>query len=108
MNRASATTAAALIFSTLLVAGSALAHGKAEHVMGTVQKISDDSLTVQTTKGDFVVVTLATTTRYLKSGEPSTLKELKVGERVAIDTDVHGGHPIASTVKFGAPQKMQH
>lgn len=106
MNRIIAVTFASL--QSVVVAGAAFAHDGHQHVMGTVQKISDSSLVVETTKKELVPVTLASDTQYLQSGQPATLKDLKVGDRVAIDTDVHGGHPIAKVVKFGAPQKMQH
>ncbi|MBI5548452.1 MAG: hypothetical protein HY901_31605 [Deltaproteobacteria bacterium] len=102
-----ASAALALLFS-LAVVSSALAHGKQEHIMGTVQKVSDDSLVIETTKKELVTITLASDTKYLKSGEPATLKDIKRGERVAVDGDAHGVHIIAKVVRFGAPQKMQH
>jgi len=108
MNRAIAITFA-LLLPTLVAVGAALAHeGGEQHIMGTVQKIADDSLVVETTKKELVSVSIASDTRFLRSGEPATLKDLKRGDRVAIDVDAHGGKPVAKVVKFGAPQKMQH
>lgn len=104
-----AITTGLVVLIALAFAGPARAHdGKEQHIMGTVQKVSDDSLVIETTKQEMVTVTLSSETKYVRSGEPATLKDLKRGERVAIDADVHGGHPIAKMVRFGAPQKMRH
>src|SRR5258708_31031644 len=66
----------------------ALAHGKEKHVMGTVTSISDSSVTVETTAKKSVTVQVSDKTKFEKSGAAATLKDLKVGDKVAIHADV--------------------
>jgi len=65
----------------------ALAHGKEKHVMGTVTSISDSSVTVETTAKKSVTVQVSDKTKFEKSGAAATLKDLKVGDKVAIHAD---------------------
>ncbi len=89
------------LFTTL-----AFAHGKEAHIMGTVTKVSAGSITVQTTDDQTKTVTVTPKTRFLKSGEETSLKDLSVGDRVVITADDHGDNHIqAVVVKFGAPKK---
>jgi hypothetical protein len=60
-------------------AGAAFAHGKEQHVMGTVTAMTDDSITVQTKAKDPVTVYTMPDTKYAKSGAAASLKDLKVG-----------------------------
>jgi hypothetical protein len=83
----------------------ALAHGKEKHVMGTVTNISDSSITVATTSKQSVTVDLNDKTKFEKSGVAATLKDLKVGDKVAIHADVLGDKLVAHEVHFGAKAK---
>jgi ribosomal protein S1 len=89
---------------TLLFALSvmALAHGKEKHVMGTVTSISDSSVTVETKAKKSVTVNLSDKTKFEKSGAAATLKDLKVGDKVVIHTDVSAGKLVANEIHFGA------
>lgn len=90
------------LIALFLLPVAALAHGKAAHIMGTVKKISDTELTVETPK-ETVEVHVDSKTKFLHSGEAATLADLKVGERVVVEADAHAGHQKAVVVKWGAP-----
>jgi hypothetical protein len=94
---------------TLLFALSlmALAHGKEKHVMGTVTNISDTSITVETTGKKSVTVDLSDKTKFEKSGAASTMKDLKIGDKVVIHADVSGDKLVANEVHFGAMKGKQ-
>ena len=62
----------------------AVAHGKEKHVMGTVTSVSDTSITVKTTDKKSVTVDVSDKTKFEKSGAAATLKDLKVGDKIAI------------------------
>lgn len=98
--------------TTLLLALSimAFAHGKEKHVMGKVTSVSDNSITVETTAKQSVTVEVNDKTKFEKSGATATLKDLKVGDKVAIHADSEGDKLVASEVHFGtmkAKQSMQ-
>jgi mono/diheme cytochrome c family protein len=72
MKRTVAVFALALALSAI-----AFAHGNEKHVMATVTRISDNSITVETTSQKTVTVTLSAATKFQKSGSPAALKDLK-------------------------------
>ena len=94
---------------TLLFALSlmALAHGDEKHVMGKVTRISDSSITVETTAKESVTVEVSDKTKFEKSGVAATLKDLKVGDKVVIHAGVSGGKLVANEVHFGAMKGKQ-
>jgi hypothetical protein len=94
------TVAVVIVLFTLSL--MALAHGKEKHVMGTVTSISDSSITVETTAKKSVTVDVSDKTKFEKSGAAATLKDLKVGDKVAIHADVSGDKLVANEVHFGA------
>ena len=83
---------------------AALAHGGGEHVMGTVQAVADDGLTVETADKKSVRVAFDAHTRFEKDGAPSSAKELHAGDRVVVHAaKQHGpGDAVAVLVKFEA------
>lgn len=93
--------AALLALAALSAAFTARAHGNEKHVIGTVTAITDTQITVQTQDNQSQVVKLAPDTTFNKSGAPSTLKELKVGDRVVIHAKPVGNDLIAHEVRFG-------
>jgi len=95
---------ATLLFVVSLIA---LAHGKETHVMGTVTRISDSSVTVETSAKKSVTVDLSAKTKFEKSGAPATLKDLKVGDKVVVHADVSGDKLVANEVHFGAMKSKQ-
>ena len=92
----------ALLFTLSLLA---LAHGKEKHVMGTVTNISDNSITVETSAKKSVTVEVNDKTKFEKSGAASTLKDLKVGDKVVVHADVSDNKLVANEVHFGAKAK---
>src|SRR5262245_7224899 len=76
-----------MIASVALMLGStvAYAHNGVEHVMGTVTALTDSSITVDTVKHVSVTVVLDPTTKFTKGTVEAARKDLKVGDRVAID-----------------------
>jgi Cu/Ag efflux protein CusF len=94
-----------LLATALLASEAAYAHGKEQHVMGTVTALTDDSITVQTTAKDPVVVYTMPDTKYEKSGEAASMKDLKAGDRVVIHAAKMNDKLMATEVRFGAVVK---
>jgi transcriptional accessory protein Tex/SPT6 len=88
-----------------LVMGSAIAfaHEGVQHVMGTVTAVTDTSITVDTTQHNSVTVMVAAATKFTNKNVKSALKDLKVGDRVAIDAKEIADEKLqAVSVKWGA------
>jgi hypothetical protein len=86
------------------LAAPAFAHGDKKHVIGTIEKLSTEAITVKTKDGKAVDVKLAPTTAYVTSEDkPAKFADLAVGQRVVIHADTKGADLIAATVKFAAP-----
>jgi Domain of unknown function (DUF5666) len=97
----SASTVAILALAFASVAHVTLAHGNEKHVVGTVTAITDTEITVQSQVGQSQVVKIAPDTSFVKSGAASSLKELKVGDRVVIHAKPVGNDLVAHEVRFG-------
>jgi hypothetical protein len=65
----------------LAITAVAFAHGNEEHVVGTVNKVSSDTVTVQTADGRIAKVTYTAETKFIKSGSPSSARDLHEGDR---------------------------
>ena len=91
-----------LVVIVVLAAGAAFAHGKEQHVMGTVTAMTDSSITVQTKAKDHVTVYTMAETKYEKSGAAASMKDLQVGDRVVIHAAKMGDKLMANDVLFGA------
>ena len=102
MKRAIAVLALLVSFTSL-----ALAHGKEKHVMGTVTGIGQNSITVETTAQKTVTVNVSEKTKFTKSGEPASLNDLKVGDKVVIHAGQSGDKLVATQVQFGATKSME-
>jgi len=92
------------IFALLAIvslATVAFAHGTDKHVLGTVTKITDTEISVETQTKEVQVVKIAPDTSFVKSGASATLKDLKVGDRVVIHAKPVGSDLIAHEVRFG-------
>ena len=85
----------------LLAAFAAAAHGNYKHILGVVTAITDTDVTVQTQTKETQVVKIVADTSFVKSGAPSSLTELKVGDRVVIHAKPVGADLIAHEVRFG-------
>ena len=80
----------------------AFAHGDAVHVRGTVTQITGQSVTIQpVTKGaKALTFTVADHTEIDKMGKVAALKDLKIGDRVAVE--IPKGKTEAESIKIGA------
>ena len=81
---------------------AALAHGGFEHVMGTVTKISAQSVTVTTAAKKTVDVGINAKTTYTRGDKAVTVGDMKVGDRVVIDATEVNEALTAASVKLGA------
>jgi hypothetical protein len=100
-----------MIASFALILGSAVAyaHNGVEHVMGTVTAVTESSITVDTVKHTSVTVSLGPTTKFSRNGAPVSRKDLKVGDRVAIDAKENSDKKLVGvTVKLGSMANMDH
>jgi len=89
------------LFAIVSIATVAFAHGTDKHVLGTVTKITDTEITVETQTKDVQVVKIAPDTSFVKSGASASLKDLKVGDRIVIHAKPVGNDLIAHEVRFG-------
>ena len=79
------------------------AHGGEEHVIGTVTKVSDTSVTVKTTAGKIVEVGFdAKMTTYARAKVPTQKSDVKVGDRIVIHAMEVNEKLVAHTVELGA------
>lgn len=88
----------------ILLALPAFAHGDKKHIIGTIEKVSPDSVMVKTRDGKSVEVKLASTTMYVnKDGKPAKFADVAIGQRVVIHATPKGTDLIADEVRFAAP-----
>lgn len=93
----------------LAVAVPALAHGTKKHVMGTLERVSAESVTVKTANGKSVEVKLAPKTMYVtKDNKAAKFGDLAVGQRVVIHATPKKQELIADQVKFAAAVAAAH
>jgi len=100
------------LFLLLVNVRTAFAHGGAEHVMGTVSKVSAQSVTVETTDKKVVEVGLNSKTTYTRNDKKVAPSDMKVGDRVMIEAKEVNEKLAAESVKLGAaaskPEHAEH
>ena len=96
MNRPLGFTALLVLATTMM-----LAHGDEQHVMGTVTKITDSTITVKTTDAQSVDVSVTAETKFTKKGQPISVKDVKKGDRIVIHAKKNGETLVATTVNVG-------
>src|SRR5712671_5604251 len=90
-----------ILLLAVLIALPAFAHGDKKHVIGTIAKISTESVMVKTEDGKSVEVKLAPTTAYVtKDGKPAKFADVAVGQRVVIHATPKGAELIADELRF--------
>jgi hypothetical protein len=94
-----------ILLVSLVFTGTLFAHGNEKHVMGVVQSIGADFVTVETATHQSQTVKITAQTKFVKSGAPSSLSDLKVGDKVVIHAKPSGNKLEATEVKFGATLK---
>jgi len=90
-----------------LVASITLAHGDKKHVVGTVEKVSADSVVIKTAAGKSVEVKLVPATMYVSRAgnedKPAKQSDLAVGARVVVHATPRGETLEANEIRFSAP-----
>ena len=82
--------------------GAALAHGAANHVMGTAREVGEDRLEVETNGGS-VSIGIGENTRFRdKGGAPAERGDLRAGDRVVVDLPKDG--KVAEQIRFAHPE----
>ncbi len=82
-----------------------LAHGGEEHVIGTVSKVTPDSITVKTTANKMVTLGVVPATTFMMGKMAMKIDGLKVGDRVVIHAkEPKEGTLVADTVDFSTPK----
>jgi hypothetical protein len=95
-----------LIACISLIAVATLAHGGEEHVIGTVARVSQDSITVNTTANKMVTVAVVPETKFIRSKAAAKFADLNVGDRVVSHAKKPTeGKLVADTVEFSSPKK---
>src|SRR5882672_10121193 len=92
---------ASAIICALLVSAAAFAHGNMEHIMGTVSALTDHSLSVKVAGGSVKTVEFDANTRFTRGEAAATVKDVHVGDRVAIHAHKDGDSLHAAEVKIG-------
>jgi hypothetical protein len=77
--------------------------------MGTVTAMTDSSITVDTVKHTSVTVDIDPTTKFTKGDAEVSRKDLKVGDRVAIDAKESGDKKLVGVaVRLGSMGSANH
>src|SRR5690349_7045181 len=97
-----------LIACIALLANAAFPHGNEQHVMGTVTKVSQDSVTVQTPDNISIEVNIVSDTEFTKNNSAVELRDLHVGDRVVIHAKRVGDRLQAHTVQIGTAGVTHH
>ncbi|MBV9887934.1 MAG: hypothetical protein JO119_15410 [Acidobacteria bacterium] len=93
-----------LIGLLALTAAVMFAHGDKKHVMGTLEKITADSVVVKQADGKSVEVKLVDKTMYVtRDGKAAKASDLAVGDRVVIHATPTGETLSADEVRFSVP-----
>lgn len=92
-----------ILLLVVVMALPVFAHDDKKHVIGTIERVSPDSVIVKTADGKSVEVKLAPTTIYVaKDGQRAKFTDVAVGQRVVIHATPKGTELIADEVKFAA------
>ncbi|HLK06273.1 MAG TPA: hypothetical protein VKT53_17690 [Candidatus Acidoferrum sp.] len=105
---------AAVMVSFFVIAVAVLAHGDKKHVMGILQTVTADAVTVKLGDGKIVQVKLTATTIFVQKdgkggeGTPAKFTDLAVGQRVIIHATPKGNDLLADEVKFAPAMAAAH
>lgn len=105
---------AAVMISMFVIAVAVMAHGDKRHVMGVLQSVSAEAVTVKEGDGKIVTVKLTAATIYVLrdgkggDGTPAKFADLAVGQRVIIHATPKGSDLLADQVKFASLTAATH
>ena len=94
-----------ILLVALVFTGWLYGHGNEKHVMGVVKSIGSDFVTVETVNHQSQTIQITAQTKFIKSGAPGSLTDLKAGDKVVIHAKLAGDKLEAVEVKFGAAPK---
>ena len=97
-----------LFLSVVLFSAVRKSHGDEQHLMGTVTKITDKAITIEMKDKKTAEAVLTHETKCMKGDATAELKEVKVGDRVAITAKKSGDKLVATMVKIGAAPSPAH
>lgn len=97
-----------LCISLVLFAAVAFTHGDEQHLLGTVTKITDKSIAIETKDKKTTEVALTPETKCMKGDAPAALKDVKVGDRVVVNAKKDGEKLVATMVKMGTGAGPAH
>ena len=92
-----------IVLTLALLSLSAFAHDGSHGMKGTVTAMTDKTITLETPDKKTVTINYDAKTTFTKSGTAATAKDLKVGERVVIESHDMDGKMHAVNVRFGKP-----
>lgn len=97
-----------LLLSLIMLAVVSRADNNAETVMGTIKAISANSITLETMgkTPKSVTVTVLPSSKFIKDGADTSVKDLKIEDRVVVSVRPNGDKFEAIKVVFG--QIFQH
>lgn len=93
------------VCTVMILTAMVWAHGGELHVMGTVTKVDKMSISVRSTEGAVKTVMAMKETRVVKDGAAAKIEDLKVGDRVVIHAQDHGGMLKATEIRIGNESK---
>lgn len=91
-----------LSLTVLFLTSMLLAHGNEKHVMGTVTAIGGDSISVENSSHQVQIVQINSETKFTSGGNPSSIANVKVGDRVVVHAKPVGDKLEATEVKTGS------
>jgi len=97
-----------VVCSVLILSTVAFAHDNEQHVMGTVTKVDEGSITVKTKAGETKTVMVTPSTKYVKGEVAATQKDLRMGDRVVIHAAPMGDMLHATEVRIGSTPSPEH
>jgi Cu/Ag efflux protein CusF len=90
-----------LLVNLLLASVAAMAHGDLIHVVGTVAKVSDTTVSVKTSDGKIVEVQFGEKTTYLRLKRAIAKGAIKAGDRIVIHAAKVNEKLVARKVEIG-------
>ena len=96
----------AVLVSIQLLVTPGFAHGNEQHVMGTVTKVAENSITVETKDHQKVMVSVVAETKFMKGTAAATIKDVKVGDRVVIHAAKREDRLQAQPCVLAAPLRL--
>jgi hypothetical protein len=108
------TRIAAVVISLFMIAMAVMAHGDKKHVMGILQSVSAEAVTIKLGDGKIVTVKLTAATVYVMKdgkspdGTPAKFSDLATGQRVIIHATPKGNDLLADQVKFSTVATTSH